>query len=716
MRLARTVLTAAAAALFRPVHAISELHTVGFSTCSSADAAVTVNNVDISFNRDQGTLVYDVSATSSKQQNVTAKLSVTVYGKDVYSNSFNPCEEGSYVKELCPVPEGVFTAKGSQNVPQSFIDLIPDIAFQIPDIAAVARLELTSDSNAVAACIQSQVTNGKTINVAAVSWAATGIAGAALIVSGISAISASVAAGGTAVGTASPSPSFVQVVGWMQGIAMNGMLSVNYPPVYRSFTQNFAFTTGLVGWDKVQIAIDNFRERTGGNLTADGVEALRNTTLVFADGSRQEASSSTRRSIELVSRTIAARDSEESGAFDEAVSGIRAFVEKFSVPQSNTFMTILLVMAIVILSIVVGILLVKVILEVWALYGNFPKSLSGFRQHYWGSIARAVTSLVLLLYGVWVLYCVFQFTRGDSWAAKALAGVTLALFTALLGYFTWKIWRVARDLKKNDGDVDDLYDKKDLWVKYSIFYESYRKAYWWVFVPTIVYAFVKGLTLAGMDGKGRSQTAMQLIVEAVMLVLLLWSRPYERRSGNVINIIIQVVRVLSVACILVFVQEFGISQTTQTVTGLALVIVQSVLTGILAILILWNGINQCVKVNPHRKRRKDAEKLMVRDTLTPLGPQEMYMNQYSDTKTNSQSTTFAMSSIKMSDEKTSLSKSNSYTGREGYLQAPADNQRPISPMTPLNGDRDGLMIHAAPIGGNGFSRDDDLDGRWRGRA
>ncbi|KAL2885306.1 transient receptor potential ion channel [Ceratocystis lukuohia] len=715
MHLVKSFFAATAAVFLPTVYAISELHTVGFSTCSASDAPITVNNVDISFDKDQEILVYDVSATSTKQQNVTAKLLVTVYGRDVYSKSFNPCEEGSYVEQLCPVPEGTFTAKGSHNVPQNFVDLIPDIAFQIPDIAAVARLELTTADNNMAACIQSQVTNGKTTDLAAVSWAATGIAGAALIVSGISAFGA-----GAAVGTASPSPSFVQVVGWMQGMAMNGMLSVNYPPIYRSFTQNFAFTTGLVGWDKLQIAIDNFRSRTGGNLTADSLQTLRNTTLVFADGSRQEAQGASRRSLELVARAIVTRDDEETGAFDQAVSGIRAFVEKFSVPQSNTFMTILLVVAIIILSIVVGILLVKVILEVWALYGSFPKSLSGFRQHYWGSIARAVTSLVLLLYGVWVLYCVFQFTQGDSWAAKTLAGVTLVLFTALLAFFTFKIWRVAHVLKKNEGDVSNLYDKKELWVKYSIFYESYRKAYWWVFVPTIIYAFVKGVTLAGMDGQGRSQTAVQLIVETAMLILLLWSRPYERRSGNVINIIIQVVRVLSVGCILVFVQEFGISQTTQTVTGLVLVIVQSILTGVLAILILWNGINQCVKVNPHRKRRKDAEKLMARDTLTPLGPQEMYMGQYSDTKSSSQSTTFAVSSIKMAnDEKANLSQNNSYTGREGFLSAPTpspDHQRPISPMTPLNGDRDGLMRYAAPIGSNGSSRDDSFDQRWKVRV
>lgn len=104
-----------------------------------------------------------------------------------------------------------------------------------------------------------------------------------------------------------------------------------------------------------------------------------------------------------------------------------------------------------------------------------------------------------------------------------------------------------------------------------------------------------------------------------MLGLLIWNRPYERKSGNVINIFIQVVRALSVICILVFVEELGIAQTTQTVTGIVLIAVQSAMTGILAILIAVNAIIMCVKENPHRKRRKEAEKLnRDLDNLTPL--------------------------------------------------------------------------------------------------
>lgn len=55
-----------------------------------------------------------------------------------------------------------------------------------------------------------------------------------------------------------------------------------------------------------------------------------------------------------------------------------------------------------------------------------------------------------------------------------------------------------------------------------------------------------------------------------------------------------------------FVQELGIAQTTQTITGIVLIVIQSVLTGLLAILIAVNALVICCRENPHRRRRKEA--------------------------------------------------------------------------------------------------------------
>lgn len=541
------------------------------------------------------------------------------------------------------VPAGTFAASGTQEISEAYASQIPSIAFSIPDIAASATLELTDlDSGDAVGCISSQISNGKSTSVSAVSYTAAAIAGVALLVSGFTAASSAIAGGGAASTGAAPSPSFMETMTYFQGMAMNGMSSVAMPSIYRQFSKNFAFSVGLVNFERMQLAIDDFRAATGGNTTTDSVQYLANTTLVFADGSIDNLSSDTskfkRAMAELyniigreISTSVNTTDtgtssnstssnSTSSGSSEvtEAVQGIKAYVEELSIPDANTFMTVLLIVACVMAAIILVILLVKVVLEAWALFGNLPKGMSGFRKHYWVTMSRLLTQLIMLLYGTWVLYCMYQFIEGDSWAAKLLAGLTLALFTGVLAFFAYKVVSTAKRLKKTDGDVSGLYEKKDLWIKYKLFYDSYKKSYWWLFIPMICYMFAKGVIMAVGDKHAMGQTIAQFVLEGLMLVILIWNRPFECKSGNVLNISIQVVRLLSVVCIFIFIDELGINETTQTVVGLVLVVIQSVLAGILAILIVWNAIVAIVKENPHRKRRKEMGKFTSSKNITTI--------------------------------------------------------------------------------------------------
>ncbi len=592
-------------------YAADTLSTGSLSTCL-ADSDIQVQKLDINFSRSTKKIAFDVAGTNTKEQNVTATLSVTAYGNEVYTKEFDPCDNTNHVDQLCPVPAGEFSASGSQVIPDEFISQIPSIAFSIPDLDGVAKLQLKSKNGGNdVACIQSELTNGKSVEVPGVSYAAAGMAGAALALSGLSALGSAGHAGST-----SSSPGFGEVMGWFHTMATNGMLSVNYPRVYRSFSKNFAFSTGLIPLAQMQHSIDNFRKATGGNLTENNYD--------YWKGLSTSSESNQKRSLDMIVGTarLVVREVEtsvngtssgndtSSGPDSNLFSadGISNLSKELLIPQSNTFMTVLLIFAIVIAAITVGILLVKVILELWALNGSFPKMLVDFRDHYWGLLARTITNLILVLYSIWVMYCVYQFSSGDSWAAQLLAGVTLAIFTALLGFFTFRIVHLARKYKKSEGDASSLYENKETWRKYSLFYDNYKKGCWWLFIPAIIYMLVKGCIIAGANGHGLVQSTGQLVVEALMLILLLWHRPYVAKSTQWINITIQVVRVLSVACVLVFVDQLGLSQTTKTVTGVILIAVQSALTGVLAILIAVNAIILCCRENPHAKRRKEAGK------------------------------------------------------------------------------------------------------------
>lgn len=710
------LLPLALSALPASVLAADVLSTDGYSLCSTSDS-VSVQALDVSYDKNTREITFDVAGTSTKEQKVLLNLVVTAYGRQVYEKDWDPCGSEQHVEQLCPIPAGSFASKGSQIVPEEYASQIPAIAFSIPDLDGLVKLQVKSaDGGADIACVQSTVSNGKTVNLPVVGYAAAGVAAAALAAS---AVGGAVAAVGGGAGASTPSPTFGEVIGWFQGMAINGMLSVQYPKVYQSFASNFAFSTGLVPWGQMQTAIDQFRAKTGGNITHNNYEYLKNNvTLVHTDDSGN--SSLTKRALDTL--FLWARDgtttsingtstdfnggsgsatNESTSATNnkdqEFVSGIQAYVEQLSIPSSNTFMTVLLVWAIAVAAIIVLILLFKAILEGWAQCGKLSPYFESWRKRYWWRMAKAITNLVLLLYGSWTLYCVYQFTSGDSWAAKVLAGVTFALFTALLAFFAFKIWSIARQAKKMEGDASKLYEDKDLWIKYSLFYDNYKKGYWWIFMPTIVYMFARGCIIAGANGHGMIQAAGQLIVEAIMLIFLLWTRPYQRTSGKWINISIQTVRVLSVVCVLVFVQELGLSQTTKTVTGVVLIVVQSVMTGILAILIAVNAIITCVKENPHRRARKEREKMnRDLDALTPLDARNSLL----------------MTDVKhpFVDENTSykaapiVSSSPFAPARGRYDPVERQRGRPETPPGVFHED-DHLIARAASMGAQGHFRD-----------
>ncbi|KAK6437214.1 hypothetical protein LTR95_006588 [Oleoguttula sp. CCFEE 5521] len=599
------------------VFAANTLTSNGYSECLS-NATIKATALDVTYDRDTRVVKFNVAGSSTIEQNVTANLVVTAYGRQVYQRSFDPCEQN--ITQMCPVPAGDFSSRGTETVPQEDADQIPSIAFSIPDLDGMVELRLTGESGEELACIQSSVGNGKTLEIPAVKYVAAGVAAAALALSAVSAVGA----GASSAGASAPSPTFGEVFGWFQGMALNGMMSVKYPAVYQSFTSNFAFSTGLIPWGSMQTTIDSFRASTGGNLTAANYQYLQNATLVYANGKNSSAGLDLkRRALELpylfvrqgtevtvngTTQDIHGSDSTANsttpaGSASDSktqhyVKDIQAYIEQLQIPQANTFMTLLLVFAIIIAAIVVLILLFKSSSKL----GRSPD-----RYRKVSNRGGSGTG---------------GFTNGDSWAAKALAGVTLGTFTAILVAFTVKIWLMARRAKKMEGGVDKLYEDKETWVKYSLFYDNFKKGYWWLFIPVIIYLFVRGCVIAGLNGHGLIQSAAQLIVEAIMLALLLWTRPYSLKSSNWINIVIQVVRVLSVVCILIFVEELGISQTTKTIAGVALIVVQCALTGVLAILIAVNALIFCIKDNPHRLKRKaaqDARKLhRDQDDLTAL--------------------------------------------------------------------------------------------------
>jgi len=77
------------------------LQTNGYSNCQD-NSDITVNKLDIKFDRNTKKIKFDIAGVSKKSQKVMATLIVNAYGKEIYKNEFNPCDDATKVDELCP--------------------------------------------------------------------------------------------------------------------------------------------------------------------------------------------------------------------------------------------------------------------------------------------------------------------------------------------------------------------------------------------------------------------------------------------------------------------------------------------------------------------------------------------------------------------------------------------------------------------------------------
>ena len=114
------------------------------------------------------------------------------------------------------------------------------------------------------------------------------------------------------------------------------MYSVNYPPLYRNFAKNFAWSTGLVSWNSMQIAIDNFRSTTGGNLTDMSYQYLQNATLMYT-AQPSDVQSLQKRDLDfgIGDGSSASLANATNGGPAHVVSGIEAFAESLLIPSAK---------------------------------------------------------------------------------------------------------------------------------------------------------------------------------------------------------------------------------------------------------------------------------------------------------------------------------------------------------------------------------------------
>jgi hypothetical protein len=187
MRFRRELAVAVWLTLANSVHATRLIESSSLSQCLD-NSAVTASSFHAIFFPGNGTISFSIDGDSQVSSNVTLEVNVIGYGYSVFSWFLDPCLYPG-LKGICPMQAASLPDLHSNyQIPKTEVKKIPgklnnvnnrrhitnsllDIVYYIPDIDATVRLWVNeTGTQKPLACLETRLTNGRTIQQGAVAW------------------------------------------------------------------------------------------------------------------------------------------------------------------------------------------------------------------------------------------------------------------------------------------------------------------------------------------------------------------------------------------------------------------------------------------------------------------------------------------------------------------------------------------------------------------
>lgn len=328
----------------------------------SANPGFTATLFDVVFTPDNGTLSYNINAVSSISGNVTAQIQLIAYGIVAFNKSVDPCSSPDLIA-LCPLNPGVIpNINSNSQFPPSVISQVPWLAYTWPDLDAQFKVYIKNQTTGdVIACVQANLSNGKTVDQAAVQWVIAVIAGLALL---ISAVTSGLGHSNTAAHVAANA---LSLFGYFQAQAMIGMTAVAMPPMVEAWAQNFQWSMGMVSIGFMQSVCTWYQMATGGTPSTI-LNTLATTSVHVQKRSMEFTAKLLQRGLGV---EIFKRDT--STAEPIIVAGIERVGFRAQIEPTNIFLTGLGFFVAFVVFVAIGVALFKGFCEVAANAGWFKK-------------------------------------------------------------------------------------------------------------------------------------------------------------------------------------------------------------------------------------------------------------------------------------------------------------------------------------------------------
>ena len=322
------------------VSAIDLIESKSLNPCQT-NSSFSASLFDVTFTPNNDTLALDVVGESSIEGNVTAILEVIAYGYTAVKETLNPCDMD--LEGLCPMSTGELNLQTNIVLGADVVDRLPSIVYGVPDLDMVVRIYINStDTGESIACVEAELSNGKTVYQKAVGWTTAVIAGLGLAAS---AITSGLGHSNTAAHVAANA---LSLFGLFQAQAYIGMTSVAMPPIVESWTQNFQWSMGIIEVGFLE-SICTWYQRATGGTPSTLLSTLSTTSVEVLKRSLEYATTAGRTGHHIIKRSSSSSSVEE-------VKGIARVGFRAGIERTNIFLTgmIFFVVFCVVVSIMVG--------------------------------------------------------------------------------------------------------------------------------------------------------------------------------------------------------------------------------------------------------------------------------------------------------------------------------------------------------------------------
>lgn len=355
--------------------------------CQS-NSSFTATLFNVVFTPANNSLAFDIVGVSSISGYVIAEIDVIAYGYKAVSETLDPCTQN--LEGMCPMNTGQINIQSNINIPSDVESQIPSIAYGVPDLDGLVKIYIKNKATGVSvACVEAQLSNGKTVYLPAVGWATAVIAGLALFAS---AVTSGLGHSNTAAHVAANA---LSLFGFFQAQAIIGMTAVPLPPIVASWTQNFQWSLGIIRVGFLESVCTWYQRATGG--TPSTLLSNLNTASVEVQKRSLEASRLVMRAAHEISKRVNNSGSSTSTAGKVViVRGISRVGFRAKIETTNIFLTGLIFFIIFVLLTAVCVALFKAFCEIavkagWFKGDKFEEFRTGWRVVLKGILFRLVS-------------------------------------------------------------------------------------------------------------------------------------------------------------------------------------------------------------------------------------------------------------------------------------------------------------------------------------